>query len=95
MKPNAYRVILEHERDGVWTAEIPAFGICTEGKGARGALRMARNAIDGYLWGSAHRGFPVPSFDAIAVVPSTRKRKKQLRRPAGRASLERGVRQKV
>jgi predicted RNase H-like HicB family nuclease len=85
MKANAYRVILEDQLDGVWTAEIPAFGICTEGNGERDALRMARKAIDGYLWGTLHRGFPIPPFDAIAIAPSTRKPNGRLRGPARRA----------
>jgi predicted RNase H-like HicB family nuclease len=95
MKLNAYRVILEAEPDGVWTAEIPALGICTEGKGAPGALRMAKDAIDGYLWVNAHHGFSIPPFDAVAVAPSVRKPKKQRRKPARPVVLKHRARQKV
>jgi len=61
----AYHVILENAGGGVWTAEIPAFGVVTEGRGKAGARAMAADAIAGYIMCAKRRGFPIPETDAV------------------------------
>lgn len=91
----AYHVILENAGGGTWTAEIPAFGIVTEGPGEKGAREMAADAIAGYIACAKKHGLPIPKPDA--VVPkliravrrnpreTARRRKKAAYRRFGRA----------
>ena len=64
---DAYTVVLERpeDDDGIWTAEVPAFGIVTEGRG-RGAARLAaRKAIIGYIEVAQSLGREVPGGDLL------------------------------
>ena len=64
---SAYRVVLEPHRDGIWTAEIPAMRIVTEGRGKNGALRAASKAIAGFIKVARKRKITVPPPDALAI----------------------------
>jgi predicted RNase H-like HicB family nuclease len=76
----AYKVILEpsEDGDGIWTAEIPALGIVTEGRGRAGAEGAAENAVRGYRATAERHGKAVPAGD----LQVTTVRKKAA--PAGR-----------
>ena len=65
----AYTIVLEPSRDGddVWTAEIPAFGIVTEGHGSDGARKAALDAIEGYIEVATRLGKPIPSGDILTT----------------------------
>ncbi len=71
---SAYRVILEPSEDGdrIWTAEIPALGIVTEGRGRAGAERAAINAVRGYRTTAERNGKDVPAADLqVTIMPGT------------------------
>jgi hypothetical protein len=76
---SAYEVLLEPSEDGdrVWTAEIPALGIVTEGRGRVGAERAAASAVRGYRATAKRHGKAVPAGDLQVAT-----RKKAV--PAGR-----------
>ena len=59
-----YNVILEREPDGIWTAEVPALGIVTEGRGESGARKAADRAIQGYIIGAQRHGLTLPDSDS-------------------------------
>lgn len=70
-----YRIILEPDSGGYWTAEVPAFGFVTEGRGQEGARRAAYAAIHGYIAGAKEKGLPIPKPDlqvthTLLTVPS-------------------------
>jgi predicted RNase H-like HicB family nuclease len=58
-----YDVNLEPDEDGIWTAEVPALGIVTEGRGEAAARRAADRAIVGYLEGLERHGLAIPPSD--------------------------------
>jgi len=78
VKVRAYSVILGAEKNGIWTAEVPAFGFVTEGRGQRGALLMAKDAIEGLVELSRESATPLPPSDAV-VIASTPKRRPVIR----------------
>ena len=59
--------------DGVWIAELPAFGIVTEGRGSDGARKAGLDAIRGYVEVASRLGKPVPDGDLIDI-PGSRRR---------------------
>lgn len=63
-----YKVNLEPDEDGIWTAEVPALGIVTEGRGEAGACRAADRAIAGYLEGLERHGLAVPPLDVTRTL---------------------------
>jgi len=68
MNGQQYYINLEPDSGGIWTAEIPALGIVTEGRGQAGARKAAERAIAGYVRGALQRGFPLPESDVIVTV---------------------------
>lgn len=58
-----YQIILEPDNGGYWTAEVPAFGFVTEGRGEDVARRAAHAAISGYIAGAKKMGLPIPEPD--------------------------------
>jgi predicted RNase H-like HicB family nuclease len=64
----AYIIILEPSGDGddVWIAEIPAFGIVTEGDSRDGARKAALDAIAGYVEVAKRLGRSIPTGDVVA-----------------------------
>jgi len=67
---SAYSIVLEptEGNDGIWTAEIPALGLVTEGPGSDGARKAARDAIEGYIEVAARTGRPIPPGD-VSIAP--------------------------
>lgn len=67
MRASAYSIVLEPsgDDDGVWTAEVPAFGTVTEGQGPAGARQAALEAMRGYVDVARRLGKPVPDGDLI------------------------------
>jgi predicted RNase H-like HicB family nuclease len=65
---SAYTIILEPsgDDDGVWIAEIPAFGIVTEGDDREGARKAALDAIAGYVEVAKRLGRSIPHGDVVA-----------------------------
>lgn len=68
-RSSAYSIVLEPaaDADGVWTAEVPAFGIATEGDGSDGARKAALDAIRGYVEVARRLGKPIPAGDLIDI----------------------------
>lgn len=68
-RASAYSIVLEPsaDGDGTWTAEVPAFGIVTEGHGSTGARKAALDAIRGYVEVATRLGKPVPDGDLIDI----------------------------
>lgn len=68
-RASAYSIVLEPsaDADGLWTAEVPAFGIVTEGDGSDGARKAALDAIRGYVEVANRLGKPIPDGDLIDV----------------------------
>jgi predicted RNase H-like HicB family nuclease len=68
-RTSAYSIVLEPsgDDDGVWTAEVPAFGIVTEGDGSDGARRAALGAIRGYVEVARSLGKPIPEGDLVDI----------------------------
>jgi len=68
-RASAYSIVLEPsaDDDGVWTAEVPAFGIVTEGDGSDGARKAALDAIRGYVEVASRLGKPIPDGDLIDI----------------------------
>jgi predicted RNase H-like HicB family nuclease len=66
----AYSIILEPAEgdDGIWTAEVPALGLVTEGLGSVGARDAARDAIEGFIEVASRTGRPIPPGD-IVIAP--------------------------
>jgi predicted RNase H-like HicB family nuclease len=67
-----YHVKLEPDEGGIWTAEVPALGIVTEGRGEAGARRAADRAVAGYLKGLERHGLPVPPSDVTRTFTPSR-----------------------
>lgn len=69
MRASAYSIVLEPsgDDDEVWTAEVPAFGIVTEGQGSAGARQAALHAMRGYIEIARRLGKPLPDGDLIDV----------------------------
>lgn len=69
-----YNVILEPDEDGMWTAEIPALGIVTEGRGEARAREAAARAVEGYITGAQRHGLRIPESDVTVTftLDSTR-----------------------
>lgn len=69
MRASAYSIVLEPsaDSDGVWTAEVPAFGIITEGDGSDGARKAALDAIRGYVEVARRLRKPIPDGDLIDI----------------------------
>ena len=68
-RASAYSIVLEPapDGDGVWTAEVPAFDIVTEGDGSDGARKAALDAIRGYVEVARRLGKPIPDGDLIDI----------------------------
>jgi predicted RNase H-like HicB family nuclease len=66
-RASAYSIVLEPsaDDDGIWTAEVPAFSIVTEGDGSDGARKAALDAIRGYVEVANQLGKPIPGGDLI------------------------------
>ncbi len=93
-KTIAYHVVIEPSGlgDGVFTAEIPALAIMTEGVGRGAALRAARRAILGYIRVARDYGHTVPPPDSVIVdvpAPNEPKRAAFRARPKPRPSKKR------
>jgi predicted RNase H-like HicB family nuclease len=90
-RATAYSIVLEPsaDNDGVWTAEVPAFGIVTEGEGSAAARQAALDAIRGYVEVASRVGKPIPAGDLIdmpsvawsAAPPTARERARRKRTP--------------
>jgi predicted RNase H-like HicB family nuclease len=63
----AYSIVLEPAEgdEGIWTAEVPALGLVTEGLGPDGARDAARDAIEGFIEVATRTGRPVPPGDVV------------------------------
>jgi predicted RNase H-like HicB family nuclease len=68
---SAYAIIIEPAEgaDGTWTAEVPAFGLVTQGLGPNGARKAALDAIEGYVDAATRTGEPIPPGDIITTRP--------------------------
>jgi predicted RNase H-like HicB family nuclease len=63
----AYSIVLEPAEgdDGIWTAEVPALGLVTEGLGSDGARAAAREAIEGFIEVASRTGRAIPPGDVV------------------------------
>jgi len=67
-----YTVILEPDEAGGFTAYCPAIpGVVTEGESVEETLRMARDAITGYLESLRKDGLPIPKERGAIISPMT------------------------
>ena len=68
-RASAYSIVLEPAPgdDGVWTAEVPAFRIVTEGHGSDGARKAALDAIRGYVDVASRLRKAIPDGDLIDI----------------------------
>jgi len=67
-----YTVILEPDEPGGFTAYCPAIpGVVTEGESVEETLRMARDAITGYLESLRKDGLPIPKERGAIISPMT------------------------
>ncbi|MGF1636297.1 MAG: type II toxin-antitoxin system HicB family antitoxin [Cyclobacteriaceae bacterium] len=61
MKTLTYRIILNEEPEGGFTATVPALSGCiTYGENLQHAMEMAKEAIEGYIELLKEQGEPVP-----------------------------------
>lgn len=67
-----YYVKVEPDTGGIWTAEVPALGIVTEGRGERGARSAAQRAIEGYVRGAEMHGLELPPSDVTRTFTPSR-----------------------
>jgi predicted RNase H-like HicB family nuclease len=64
-----YRVLLETDEDGVFTAEVPSLpGCISQGKTRAEAIANVKEAIAGYLESLQKHGEPVPPAISEEVV---------------------------
>jgi predicted RNase H-like HicB family nuclease len=63
----AYTIVLEPAEgdDGIWTADVAALGLVTEGHGSEGARDAAREAIEGFIEVASRTGRPIPPGDVV------------------------------
>jgi len=72
MTPSDYQVKLEPDTGGIWTAEVPALGIVTEGRGQTGARRAADSAVKGYIRSAEMHGLTLPPSDVTRTFTASR-----------------------
>ena len=64
-----YTVLLRPEPEGEFTVKVPALpGCLSRGKTVLEALRNAEDAIQGYLFGLAKHGEPIPHEDRVVPL---------------------------
>lgn len=61
MNTFTYRILLNEEPEGSFTVSVPAFpGCITYGDNLHQAMKMAREAIEGYIELLKEQGKPIP-----------------------------------
>ena len=67
-----YRILIEHDEDGVFVAECPSLpGCISQGKSRKKALENIRDAIKGYLESLKKHNEPIPPSIEEEIVEVT------------------------